>query len=99
MYLFRWKIKTGKEEQFIKAWAYITVALRDHCGSLGSRLHKGNDGFYYGYAQWPSVEARAAAVWDNDEMNDSRRLMKDAIEESFPDVILNPLEDFLIHGK
>ena len=36
----------------------MTEALRVTGGSLGSRLHRGSDGIWYGYAQWPSEETR-----------------------------------------
>jgi len=37
----------------------VTEFFRDDCGALGSRLHHGEDGAFYAYAQWPSQEVMA----------------------------------------
>ena len=42
--LYRWKLKPGKEEQFREAWSQVTIAIREQSGSLGSRLHRSEDG-------------------------------------------------------
>jgi hypothetical protein len=60
--LYRWKIKPELEQQFIESWSEITAFYRENAGSLGSRLHHGSDGLWYGYAQWPSAEKREAAL-------------------------------------
>jgi hypothetical protein len=96
IYLYRWRIKPEKEAQFEKAWSYVTEQLREKSGSLGSRLHKGDDGLWYGYAQWPSVEGREASNLKHDEIIEARRLMRDATIEMFPDILLTPVSDFLV---
>jgi hypothetical protein len=96
IYLYRWKLKTGKEEQFKKAWSYVTDQLREKSGSLGSRLHLGDDGIWYGYAQWPSAEQRTKNRLTHPEMVEARQLMNDATLEELPDVILDPVSDFLV---
>ena len=96
IYLYRWRIKPDKETQFQKSWSYVTNQLREKAGSLGSRLHRGDDGLWYGYAQWPSAEARGKIKLNHPEIQDARRLMKDAILEEFPDIILNPVSDYLV---
>jgi heme-degrading monooxygenase HmoA len=50
-YLYRWQIKAGKEKQFAENWATVTKAIREQCGSYGSRLHLANNGECVGYAQ------------------------------------------------
>lgn len=47
--------------EFIAVWSGITEFFRDDCGALGSRLHYGDDGAFYAYAQWPSREVMDAA--------------------------------------
>lgn len=95
VYLYRWKIKSGKEAQFSEAWEFITRELREKCGSLGSRLHKGDDGLFYGYAQWPDRESRQNAEITGSEVTRARMLMKDATEHAFPDIELTPIADYL----
>ena len=96
IYLYRWKLKPDKEKQFQEAWAYVTEQLRDHCGSLGSRLHRGDDGLWYGYAQWPSTEFRENAKLQDKKVFEARQLMKQATVEMLPEVVLTPISDFLL---
>lgn len=93
--LYRWRIKEGFEEQFISAWAEVTEYILKNYDSLGSRLHYDKDGIYYGYAQWKSLEQRenAFAVMPETE---AVKKMREAISESFPETVLNPVSDFLI---
>lgn len=94
--LYSWRIKPEKEPQFIESWSQITEFLRQHRGSLGSRLHRGNDGLFYGYAQWKSDEERQNAFQNSDQINDAVEKMRDSIIEKFPEIMLEPIADFLI---
>ena len=47
--------------QFIEVWSGLTVFFKDSCGALGSRLHYGDDGSFYAYAQWPSKSVMEAS--------------------------------------
>lgn len=91
--LYRWRIKPGREKAFAAAWAGVTERLLD-AGSLGSRLHRGNDGCWYGYAQWPSPEVRAAA-FAKDLSPAASAAMQAAIAETLPAVELTPVADYL----
>lgn len=92
--LYKWRIKPQFEQQFITAWTEITSFYRETFGSLGSRLHRGDDGLFYGYAQWQSAEQRAEAFRIIPNLP-ARAKMREAIEETLPEVILEPLADFL----
>jgi len=96
IFLYRWKIKSGKEIQFEKNWAIVTKAILDECGSYGSRLHLSDTGEYVGYAQWPDAETREKCEL-SDASKAARELMRDAIESSYPDQKLNIKADFLVH--
>ena len=98
VFLYRWRIKPDLEQQFIDSWSEITAYYREHGGSLGSRLHKGNDGLWYGYAQWTSAEDRTAAFAKIPD-HPAREKMSEAIAESFGDVRLEPVADYLILPK
>lgn len=93
--LYRWTLRPGMEDRFVDAWSRITIALRDECGSLGSRLHRGPDGIWYGYAQWPSAEAREHAASRRVEPA-ARAAMREAIAEDFPEIVLAVAADFLV---
>jgi quinol monooxygenase YgiN len=93
--LYRWRLRAGSEEQFIADWSTVTRILRDERGSMGSRLHQGDDGLWYAYAQWPDAAAIERAFENHvDEIASER--MRDAIEERFPPLKLTPVADYLV---
>jgi heme-degrading monooxygenase HmoA len=94
--LYSWRIKPNKEQQFIESWSQVTEFLRDKRGSLGSRLHRGNNDLFYGYAQWKSDEERQNAFQNSTEISESIEKMRDSIEETLPEIMLEPISDFLI---
>ena len=93
--LYRWKIKPEKEAQFIKAWSEVTAYFLKNWDSLGSRLHQGNDGIFYAYAQWKSAADRENAFENAVKLETGER-MKDAIEERYEPIILEELSDYLV---
>ena len=93
--LYRWRIQPQKEAQFIKAWSEVTDYFLQNWDSRGSRLHRGNDGLFYAYAQWKSAADRDNAFANAIELEASK-LMKDAIDESFAPIMLENLSDFLV---
>lgn len=94
--LYRWRLKPGREQAFATAWAEVTEALLGE-GSLGSRLHHGSDGNWYGYAQWPDADVRATA-FAKDLVPGASARMQAAIAETLPAVELTPVADFLRLG-
>jgi hypothetical protein len=62
---------------------------------LGSRLHKGPEGFFYGYAQWPSAAARKNAFLEPLESPWFEK-MSEAVAESLPEIVLEPISDYLV---
>ena len=97
--IYRWRIKPTFEQQFIKSWSEITSEYYLKCdGALGSRLHKGNDGLWYAYAQWKLAENREIA-FQSIPNSPAREKMKESIEESFPEIQLEIMADFLIDSK
>lgn len=98
VFLYRWRIKPEKESQFIEAWSEITAYYRENFDSLGSRLHRGDDGIFYAYAQWESAGKREKA-FENAPKTEAGTKMREAIEESFPEVRLEILSDYLVGQK
>jgi heme-degrading monooxygenase HmoA len=96
--LYRWRIKPELETQFVEAWAEITsyYSLNEHW--RGSRLHRGADGIFYSYAQWTSDELRQKAFENRPDLEAGAR-MREAIEESFPETVLEIVSDFLIFSE
>jgi heme-degrading monooxygenase HmoA len=93
--LYRWKLKAGKEEQFRAAWSEVTLAIRARCGSLGSRLHRAEDGTWAAYAQWPTREMWAADRPLDPSAELARERMSDAVAEKLPSLYMTVSDDHL----
>lgn len=93
--LYRWRLREGSEAAFIAAWSRISDLLQKNHGSLGSRLHRGSDGMWYSYAQWPTAESRSRAFSAGPVDSAAAAAMEAAIAERLPEVVLEPVSDFL----
>ncbi len=94
--IYRWRLKAGMEAQFVQAWSRMTELYVAHRGGLGSRLHMGPDGIWVAYAQWPSAQARIAAFAGESLDPIASALMREAVEEAFDEMLLEPVADYLI---
>ncbi|TAM63795.1 MAG: antibiotic biosynthesis monooxygenase [Rhodanobacter sp.] len=94
--LYRWRLHAGAEESFVRAWTRVSELLLSERGSLGSRLHRGPDGLWYSYAQWPSAEARERAFALDPVDPEAGRQMAEAIAEGFPEIALESVSDFMV---
>lgn len=98
--LYRWQIKPRFEQQFVEAWSERTAYLLETYDSLGSRLHRGSDGIWYGYAQWKSPEQREQAFQSESGTNsEAGRKMQEAIEKSFPEIKLEIISDYAVFSE
>ena len=95
--LYRWRVKEKMERQFIESWSERTAYLLEKYDTLGSRLHRGDDGIWYSYAQWKSAEQREQ-VFDaeSSKVSEAHRKMQETIEENFPEIQLEVTSDYLI---
>ncbi len=96
--LYRWRVKPQKEAQFIAGWSQVTDYWRENWDSLGSRLHRGDDGLFYAYAQWKSAADREKAFSKGLSLEGNAQ-MSDAIEERLEPIILEKLSDFLVFSE
>jgi len=94
--LYRWRLHEGMEQQFVEAWSRISELLLAQRGSLGSRLHRGPDGWWHSYAQWPSAEARECAFAQGSVDPEASRQMKEAVLESMPELVLESVSDYMV---
>lgn len=93
--LYRWRLHPGMEDAFVGAWSRVSEMLRSERGSSGSRLHRGSDGLWYSYAQWPSAQARRDAFALGPVDAEAGRVMDEAIAERFAELVLEPVADHL----
>ena len=93
--LYRWKLKEGQEEKFREGWRRRTGEIYRKCGSLGSRLHRAEDGTWVAYAQWPDKRtweaARRVPVTDTEASD----MMKESVEVSYPEMLLEMSDDLI----
>ena len=94
--IYRARIRPSMEERYISAWSTLTRLIRAERGGLGSRLHKGSDGIWYAYAQWPSAEARAEAFSLPSVNPASQADMMACVLEFLPEIQLDPVADQLV---
>jgi heme-degrading monooxygenase HmoA len=93
--IYRWRLHPGSEQAFVQAWSRVTALLRSERGSLGSRLHRGPDDVWYSYTQWPSAQAKAEGLARPSVDVEAWQQLRSAIAESLPELILEPVADFL----
>jgi heme-degrading monooxygenase HmoA len=96
--LYRWRLQPGMEAKFVEAWSQVSQELRLR-GSLGSRLHRGPEGVWYSYAQWPSAAARAQAFSLPLANPEASTAMQESIAESLPEIVLESVSDLLFVGN
>ena len=94
--LYRWRLHEGAEASFVAAWSRVSDLLLSSRGSLGSRLHRGPEGLWYSYAQWPSAPARDESFAREPVDPEASRQMRAAIAESLPEIILESVSDFMV---
>ncbi|NNF00808.1 MAG: hypothetical protein HKN25_17465 [Pyrinomonadaceae bacterium] len=97
--LYRWSLIHGAEESFVSAWQEVTKYFLDNFDSLGSRLHKGDDGIWYAYAQWKSAEQRNFAAENSPDLEDVFKQMRNATKERYSEIVLDIHSDLLKRGN
>jgi len=93
--IYQWRIKEGAEEAFQAGWYKLTEAIYKKRGSLGSRLHKAEDGRWLGYAQWPDKATRERAAAQETAEPEASALMSQSIVSSEPPIYLEIVADYL----
>lgn len=93
--IYRWKLKPGGEAVFREGWREMTESIYRTRGSLGSRLHRAEDGTWVAYAQWPSEEAwrRSREVGSANEA--AARKMREGAEALLSEERLHVTDDLI----
>ena len=93
--LYRWKVKESLEKNFQEGWHRRTEEIYRHCGSLGSRLHRSEDGIWVAYAQWPDRPTCDNAQSIPVVYAEARMMFRESIEEAYPNIYMNVTDDLL----
>jgi hypothetical protein len=100
--VYHWQLRPGCEDTFREGWRRVTRALRAERGSLGSRLHRADDGTWVAYAQWPSREQFERSVALGPLADEpGYAMMKDSVAPSdwvLPRFRLEVVDDLLAGG-
>lgn len=94
--IYRARVRPELESSYIAAWSRLNLRLREQHGAQGSRLHRGADGIFYADAQWESAQARAHAFSLPSLDPVASQQMAEAIIESLPEIVLDPILDHLL---
>jgi hypothetical protein len=99
--IYRWRVIPGLEAQFEEGWRAGTERIAAEFGGWGSRLHRGEDGAFIAYAQWPDKATWERAMESRMHHSDdeARQKYRDAIEPgSFETLFTMPvISDLLQH--
>jgi hypothetical protein len=74
----------------------MTRLIREQCGSLGSRLHRADDGTLVAYAQWPSRQQWESSAATGPAADEARAIMQRCAERAAPPLLLDVLDDRLV---
>jgi hypothetical protein len=77
----------GMEDEFRKSWIETTEIIYRNFGSLGSRLHRSDNGKFIAYAQWPNLSVyECDHDWAGDSKN-ARDNMRKCLKTGKPTVL------------
>jgi heme-degrading monooxygenase HmoA len=96
--IYRWRLKEGRESVFRQGWCEMTGSIYIMRGSLGSRLHRSEDGTWVAYAQWPDEETWRKAR-EGGTANEAAALkMREGSAELLSEEHLHVIDDLLCAG-
>jgi hypothetical protein len=90
--IYRWRIRPEWEARFRSAWRRRTEKIRILQNSLGSRLHRQDDGTLLAIALWPTRIAWRDAGDIPDDVDDAKTF-DSAVEERLPTLTMTVLDD------
>lgn len=94
--LYSFKVKEGREEDFIQSWKSLTELIYRYEGSFGSKLHKDQNGNFIAYAMWPDRETwKGSGDKLPNEANEFRELMRNNCLKIETEYKLDEVEDLI----
>ena len=101
--IYRGYLKENCEKQYCISWKTVANYFIQNRGSLGSSLHKAEDGMWLAYSRWPDKKKRDASWGDNadnafpEEIKSAIIILKNCLdtERELPEIQLEMVEDLL----
>ena len=93
--IYRWGITPGLEKEFERIWKESTQTIYSTFGSLGSSLHKAENGEYVAYARWPDKKSWERMIRDYDSTPEIEKFWEGHVKELAKPVCLELLIDLL----
>ncbi|MCD6056025.1 MAG: hypothetical protein K0R12_987 [Gammaproteobacteria bacterium] len=104
--IYRGFIYPQQEKHYQEAWHCIAKYFIEHCGALGSALHKTTEGEYIAYSRWPD-KAKRDAVWGEnanpvpENIQQAIKVLKMCIDlgKSYDEIemhVIHVIDDFLL---
>lgn len=96
--VYRWTVKPGMEDRFVRAWHRGTLSITKIYGSYGSRMHRNETGDFVGYAQWPSRASWEVAEQAHFKHDDAEAAhdFRDSIADHGTILLMEVLDDLLV---
>ena len=101
--IYQGYLKSGREEEYLRAWRTVARFFVEHRGALGSCLHRGSDGLWVAYSRWPDKKTRDSSWPGEDapsgempqEIQRAVLVLKDCLDadRKVPDLCLEVVED------
>ena len=88
-----WKVKPGREADFVAAWAEVTEDAKTRCGALGATLYRCDDGTYAAHARWPDKTSREKCWLGPESQTDAAKTLLDCTEEKLAEVLMDEERD------
>lgn len=101
--IYQVSIKAKREAEFTKAWHQIATYFIEERGSLGSSLHRTENGLWVAYSRWPDKATRDAS-WPGqdapstelpDDIREAIITLKNCIENQLPEICMEVVDDLL----
>lgn len=96
--IYRWRLKAGREDVFRQGWREMTGSIYRMRGSLGSRLHRAEDGTWVAYAQWPDEKTWRTAREAGSANEGAAQKMREGSAELLSEEHLQVVDDLLSAG-
>ena len=93
--IYRWRLKEGYEDVFRQGWCEMSESIYRTRGSLGSRLHRAEDGTWVAYAQWPDEKTWREAREAGSANEAASQKMRDGSMELLSEERLYLVDDLL----